>query len=129
MPALPMNFDAVLSAFRHPSPIPVYDTTGEYVDGEWTETDPVLRGDISAIVLAMKTADLEFYREGYSTDSGISLHTKDTLFWTDINSRPEGQESRQSYVDYQGYRFRVVGTGFMFGNTNFNIYHCVRYVK
>lgn len=128
MSALPMNFDFVLATFQHPQPITCIDTMGGRVDGTWTETETGRR-DINAIVLAMTVAQLEFYREGESSVSGISLHTKETLYFTDVNDTGDGQERRQTYVEYQGYRFRVAGTGFMSGNTTFNIYNCVRYVQ
>ena len=128
MSSLPMNFDTVLQTFGSPLPVPVLDTVGSYVDGEWTEADPVPRPKpLSAIVLAMPPARLELYKEGDSSAAGITLHTKETLYFTDINNA--GQEQRQSYVEYQGYRFRVVGTGFMLGNTNFNLYEAVRYFR
>lgn len=128
MSTLPMNFDSVLQTFGTPLPVTVLDTTGSYVDGEWTETDSVPRPQsLPAIVLAMSPARLELYKEGDSSAAGISLHTKETLYFTDINNA--GQEQRQSYVEYQGYRFRVVGTGFMLGNTNFNLYEAVRYFR
>ncbi len=125
---LPMNFDTVLRTFGTPLPVNVLDTIGSYTDGEWAESDPATRPTpLPAIVLAMSPARLELYKEGDSSAAGISLHTKETLFFTDINNA--GQEQRQSYVEYQGYRFRVVGTGFMLGNTNFNIYEAIRYFK
>lgn len=126
--SLPMNFDTVLRTFGTPLPVTVLDTTGSYVDGEWAEADPVARPKpLPAIVLAMSPAKLEQYKEGDSSAAGISLHTKEKLYFTDINNA--GQEQRQSYVEYQGYRFRVVGTGFMLGNTNFNLYEAVRYFR
>ena len=129
-----MNFDQVLFSFRTPSILTVYDTTGAYVDGFWQEGELVKREQsISAIVLAMSTPELEFYKEGDSSASGITLHTKADLFWTDVNNADEagqpGQECRQSYVDCYGFRFRVAGSGFIKGNTNFNIYNCVRYIR
>ena len=128
MSVLPMNFDSVLQTFRSPLPVTAIDTTGGYVDGEWVETEPVPRSKpLAAIVLAMQPARLELYKEGDSSASGITLHTKETLYFTDINDA--GQEQRQSYVEYQGYRFRVVGTGFILGNTNFNLYDAVRFFR
>jgi len=128
MSILPLRFDAVLQAFGTPLPVIVSDTTGAYVDGEWTESEPVPRPHpLRAIVLAMTPARLELYQEGESSAAGITLHTTETLHFTDVNNA--GQEQRQSYVDYQGYRFRVVGTGFMHGNANCNLYEAVRYFR
>ena len=126
MGVLPMNCDQALEAFGSPLPVIVRDTTGSYAHGEWEEAKPVRREkNLAAIVLAMTPARLEHYRQGDSAAAGITLHTKETLHFTDI--RVTGQEQRQSYVEYQGYCFRVVGAGFMPGNTNFNLYEAVRY--
>ena len=126
MSALPMNFDAVLQTFRHPTALARIDTAGVHENGQWEERETG-RGSLRAIVLAMPADKLGFYKEGDSSAAGIVLHTKDTLYFTDINKA--GQEQRQSYVEYQGYRFRVVGTGFMLGNANFNTYEAVRYFE
>lgn len=129
--ALPLDFSSVLQTFATPLPVTVFDSIGQRVDGEWQESEPEPRpAPLAAIVLAMNVPTLEFYREGDSSVSGITLHTTETLYFTDVkDTADDGQERRQSYVEYQGYRFRVVGTGFMLGNTNFNLYHCVRYVQ
>jgi len=126
MSILPMNFDAVLAAFQHPALLPCTDTIGSYVDGQWQEEDAGNR-EIKAIVLAMPVAKLEFYKEGDASAAGIILHTKNTLYFSDIDNA--GQEQRQSYIEYQGYRFRVVGTGFMLGNSNFNCYEALRFFR
>ncbi len=129
MSVLSMNFDAVLSAFKSPHVITVYDTVGEYVAGEWVEGELVPRPNpLNAIVLAMKTADLDFLTQGDSSSSGISLTTKEILYWVDANLPGDGQERRQSYVDYQGFRYRVSGEGLMMGNTNTHIYHALRFL-
>ena len=164
--SFPMNFDLVLANFASTHRLAVYDTCGAYAYGAWQESQLVRREeDISAIVLAMDAPTLEFYKEGNSSNSGITLHTKDTLYFSDVNNAgagpetgpetapekgqqcnqqatqqasqqpgqqagPEaGQQAKQSYVQYQGYLFKVVGTGFMMGNTNFNIYNCLRYLS
>ena len=128
--SFPMNFDLVLANFASTHRLAVYETCGAYTYGAWQEGELVRREeDISAIVLAMTTASLEFYKEGNSSNSGITLHTKDTLYFNDVNNTETGQELKQSYVDYQGYRFKVVSTGFMMGNANFNTYNCVRFVE
>ena len=132
--SFPMNFDLVLANFASTHRLAVYDTCGAYSYGAWQEAAPVRRKqDITAIVLAMTTASLEFYKEGNSSNSGITLHTKETLYFNDANNtepgQQPGQQAKQSYVQYQGYLFKVVGTGFMMGNTNFNIYNCLRYLS
>lgn len=122
MSMIPMDFSSVLEAFSQP--VTIEDTTGSYVDGVWGESEGTER-TVSAIVLAMKPEELEFFAEGNASAGGITLTTDETLYFTDINA--DGAEQRQSYVLYNGYRFRVVGTGFMQPNTLHNIYSCVRY--
>lgn len=125
---LPLNFDSVLTALQNTAPLDVYDSEGHYAGGKWEEGEPQRRAaPVRAIVLAMGPADLKFYAKGYASAGGIVLHTRETLYFVDVNDTGDGQERRQSYVDYQGYRFRVAGSGLMRGNTTFNTYHCVRY--
>ena len=125
---LPMNFDSVLAAMQCPLPLMVTETIGNYEKGAWVETETDFRL-ITAIVLAMKTADLEFYRQGHAADSGICLHTKAELYFADAgNHDPQSGETRQSYVEYKGRRYRVSGTGLLGGNTTMRLYHCVRYL-
>ena len=38
MTDLPFDFSETLEAFECPEPIQVYEKTGSYVDGYWTET-------------------------------------------------------------------------------------------
>ena len=126
MSALPMNFDSVLLTFQHPVPVPCIDTIGMHGDGGWEEQEAGRR-KILAIVLAMPADKLELYKEGDSSAAGLILHTKETLYFTDVKNH--GVELRQSHIEYHGYRFRVFGTGFMFGNANFNTYEAVRFFR
>ena len=125
MSMLPMDFSSVLESFSQP--VLVADTTGAHVNGVWEEDGPGTTRTDPAIVLAMSFEELQFYAEGDSSAAGITLTTDEELFFTDINA--DGLERRQSYVEYGGYRFRVVGTGFMQKNTLHNIYACVRYFE
>lgn len=127
---LPLNFSTPLLSFASRLPVTVFDTVGGYEDGQWLESEPQSREKaITAIVLAMNVATLEFYKEGNSSVMGITLHTQAELYFADVNNSPAGQELRQSYVEYENYRFRVAGTGLMLGNAGFNLYHCVRYIS
>lgn len=127
---LPLNFSTPLLSFASRLPVTVFDTVGGYENGQWLESEPQSREKaITAIVLAMNVATLEFYKEGNSSVMGITLHTQAELYFADVNNSPTGQELRQSYVEYENYRFRVAGTGLMFGNAGFNLYHCVRYIS
>lgn len=124
---LPLSFDPVLRAFGHPRAIPVCDATGRYAGGRWTEDLPIRRArPLRAIVLATDSARLDFQAEGESSASSIVLHTREVLYFTDLTAH--GIEQTQSYVLYQGFRYRVTGDGFMIGNAGFNTYNAVRYL-
>lgn len=123
MTAIPMNFDKVTQAFSKTVQVEHY--IGKHVDGVWAEEKIGEAESIKAIVLALTIEQLEFYSDGNSSSGGISVTTDKELFFSDVNE--EGLEARQDYVLYKGYKFKVRGTGFMFGNTNKRIYHCVRY--
>lgn len=128
--SLPMNFDLTLATFGSTHCLAVYDSFGAYVHGAWQEGELARRNeDILAIVLSRDIANLEFLQQGNSSNSGITLHTKNTLYFNDVNNQEAGQETRQSYVDYQGYRFKVVGVAFIQANNSFNTYNCVRFVQ
>ena len=118
-----MDFGEVLANFGQD--VPVTDTNGAYQNGVWAETSSSSR-EVFAIVLAMTTEQEQFFTEGDSSSGAITLTTDETLYFADVLEG--GVEKRQSYVDYGGYRFKVIGTGFMQQNTLHNIYNCIRYI-
>ena len=135
MTPLPMNFTPILAAFAHPSPLRVWDTTGtRNAYGSWVESEPTERAaSVEAIVLALSPRELEFLGEGEAASSGISITTTAELHFTDavnLSSDAFGKEveTRQSYVLYNGQRYRVTGTGLMMGNTTMHIYHALRHI-
>jgi len=123
MTAIPMNFDKVTRAFS--KVVQVVHCVGKHVDGVWEEEQIGEPEPLRAIVLALTIEQLEFYSDGNSSSGGISVTTDKELFYSDVNE--EGLEHRQDYVLYKGFKFKVRGTGFMMGNTNKHIYHCVRH--
>ena len=126
----PMDFRSVLETFAYPDPIPVWDTTGSRdPSGVWRESDPVPRGTIRAIVLGLTTRDLEIYPEGEASQGGISLTTDAELYFSDVVDTGGGQETRQSYVEFQGRRYRVTGSALLYGNTAHHIYHALRSIR
>jgi hypothetical protein len=127
---MPMDFSIVLDTFASPLPITVTDTVGAYVDGRWTLTESEPR-TITGIVLATVPDALQFLKEGESSQPGIAIHTRDTLYYSDIDdSAPDGQETRQSFVTYDGLKYRVNGSGTTFsGNVTSSIYNAVRWFE
>lgn len=135
--SVPFDFTNVLQAFASPIPITVYDSEGTYEFGEWKWTQPVAREKpLYAIVLQLAIQRLELTNEGNESDGGISLTVpaNTILYFTNANMA-ESVENKQSYVLYQGQRFRVLGTGFfsdkgsMLGNTNMKLYHCEKWLN
>lgn len=127
MSRLPINLGPVLAALGHPMPVAVRDSGGgAYLGGRWTPEPETLR-QIRAVVLQMRQQELEILGHGQISGGGIVLHTKAELYFADVTGDGRQAQTRQSYVDYQGYAFKVVGSGFMLGNTNINTYQALRY--
>lgn len=134
MSSLPMDFSPTLEAFRQPLPVVVSDAEGVYIDGVWEWGEPVQRAlPIKAIVLSLGMEQLAFYQEGNVAEGGIAVLTREPLYFTDILTGTVSD--RQSFVEYQGRTFRVVGDGFisgpisLVGNASFKCYHCLRWIK
>ena len=119
-----MDFSKVLNAFGQP--VSVTDVNGSHVNGMWREAEQATR-QIRGIILVMTLEQIQFLTEGSSSSGGITVTTNDTLYFADINN--SGVQTLQSYVDYGGYRYKVIGTGLMDKNTNHNIYNCIRHIK
>jgi hypothetical protein len=129
-----MNFNGTLRAFQNVLPVDIYDVTGSYQHGVWEWGQEVKRANgISGIILSMDKETLSFFGEGYVTLGGIVIHTQGVLYFTDIEVSDE--QNKQSFVVWQRYRFKVVGTGLMSnpvtlsGNANFSVYYCLRSVR
>lgn len=129
---IPMRFESTLASFSQS--LSVEDYSCGYTDGIWGETLIETRA-ISGIVLALKTEDLQLYNSGNNVRAGISITTKDVLYFpvTDVEVPPEeGEEEviiKQSYVTYLGIRFKVSGSGLYSTNTAYNLYHAVRFLE
>lgn len=121
-----MSFKKTFARFKWQA-IEVHDLAGQYVDGIWQEGLATQR-TIQAIPLAMSSEDLKFYPHGDNSEGGITLTTAATLYFTDINATE--LENRQSYVIYQGYKYRVVGNNLMQGNVDgLSIYTALRFIE
>lgn len=122
-----MRFNKVFSRFKWDS-IEVIDVTGSYIDGVWVENSTIVQRTIKAIPLAMSSEDLKLYPDGEASEGGITLTTNDPLYFTDINAIE--QSNTQSYIIYQGYKWRVVGNNLMKGNVDgLSIYSALRYIQ
>ena len=122
-----MTFQATFNSFAWQS-IEVEDTIGAYTNGVWEEVMLGNRRTIRAIPFAMKPEELELYSDGSASTAGITLTTPDYLFWSDIMA--DVQEQKQSYVLWQGWRWRVMGNNLMIGNVDkLLIYSAVRFIR
>lgn len=124
MTQLRMNFGPVYKAFARED-VAVTDMWGYYSDGVWVEDEIIEHRTVKAVRLQLSPEDLKFYSDGNASSGGISLITKEELYFTDINATEQTQ--KQSYVVVAGYRFRVMGTGFFENNTTYHQYNCIRY--
>lgn len=122
-----MSFAATYGGFAWRS-VEVEDTTGSYYGGVWQE---VMQGDyrtIKGIMLAEGPETLELYSDGSASTAKITVTTTARLWWADILA--ESQEQRQSYILWQGYRWRVMGNNLMIGNVDkLSIYTAERYIR
>lgn len=128
----------------------VFDVAGSYdVNGRWQSNQLPDRA-IRAIVLNMKPQELSLHTNGKYTTGGLSIQTKDTLYYQDamsfvyqseMSNSPgikalafgtptRGQnmpEQKQSFIRYKGRIYIVWGEGFP--NANFNQYIAVRFLN
>lgn len=136
---LPMDFTQTLEAFYTPLPVYIDDMTGSYNNddrpGEWVWAAPVRRANpIAAIVLELSMQELAFYKEGQVSQGGIAVITQERLYYSNIVAG-NAEQNIQSLVTYQDEVFRVVGDGYttgydsLIGNSNFHVYHCLRFIQ
>lgn len=121
---MPMKFKNVIRAFRSPLPVSSWVETGSYVHGGWIKTasEPV---NIDAIVLQLNPELLQFYSVGNASKGGVAIHTLSLLYISDVNHI--GVEQQQSYIEWNGYSFRVSGTGFASPNSDHFTYIGLEY--
>ena len=114
-----------------PEPEPPVDpgfTVDGPIDPDFTvDPLPVYQQEIKAIVLMDSIEQQQFYADGNSTSGVLAVICNDKLYIADAFQG--GQERRQSYVIYDGLKYKVSASGKLFGNTNKHLYHCVRYLQ
>lgn len=127
-----MDFSRVVRRFATPLPVAVYDVRGGYEAGEWRWLKETLRCEaLQAVVLQMTVEELRLYPQGNITGGGIALLTAEPMHISGT-LRDGGEDDIQSYVVYQGIKWRVVGDGFLSGpgnagNTGTHCFHCLRW--
>lgn len=122
-----MQFNRTYRRFKWRK-IQVFDVEGSYVENDWVEDLPGTERTIEAIPFLDSPLEVQVYSEGSSSAATMKIITKSMLYWTDINA--EAQLTRQSYVVWKGYNWRVMGSNEMLGNVSeLQIYSLERYVR
>ena len=119
-----MRFKKTLRAFRSPIKPLVWEETGAYIGGLWTKATSDTR-PIDAIILTLSPEDLQFFAQGNASKGGIAVHTLETLFIADVDR--DGMTQVQSYIGWNGYTFKVTGTGFATPNSDHFTYYALEY--
>ena len=128
MTDLPFDFSETLEAFTCPEPIQVYEKTGAYVDGYWTQTVGTKR-TLNCILLNVDETKLEIVAKGRHVDSAYAImfpEGEDTLFYT-IQQNANVQ-SKQTYVEIDGLEYVVVNNPETAKNAGFKSYYALRYL-
>lgn len=119
MTCLPLNLNVVLTTFGQS--LTAWELAGtRNADGTWTGTAENTRF-ITAVVLAAKAAELQLIAPGESLGAGIVLQTPAVLHFQTV------ADPLQSFVTYQGFTWRILGTGLMTPNAGYNLYYATRY--
>lgn len=128
MTDLPFDFSETLEAFTCPEPILVYEKTGSYVDGYWTQTAGPKR-ELYCILLNVDETKLEIVAKGRHVDAAYAImfpEGEDTLFYT-IQQNANVQ-SKQTYVEIDGLEYVVVNNPETVKNAGFKSYYALRYL-
>ena len=121
MTCLPLNLNVVLTTFAVPGGLTAWELSGvRNADGTWTGAAENTRF-ITAVVLAAKAAELQLIAPGESLGASIVLQTPAVLHFQ------TAADPLQSFVTYQGFTWRILGTGLMTPNAGFNLYYATRY--
>lgn len=129
MTDLPFDFSETLEAFECPEPIEVYEKTGAYVDGYWTQVDGPKR-TLNCILLNVDEKKLEILAHGRTVDAAYSImfpEGADTLYYTIHQGNTI--QNKQSYVVIDGLEYVVVNNPETVKNAGFKSYYALRFEK
>ena len=122
MSVLPLNLNAVISTFAVPGGLTAWELAGvRNAAGTWTGTAQNSRTIDPVVVLAAKAAELQLIAPGESLGAGIVLQTQAVLHFQTAT------DNLQSFVTYQGFTWRILGTGLMAPLAGYNLYYATRY--
>lgn len=127
MTDLPFDFSETLEAFECPEPIEVYEKTGAYVDGYWTQVDGPKR-TLNCILLNVDEKKLEIVASGRSVDAAYCImfpEGADTLYYN--LQQNNTIQNKQSYVVIDGLEYMVVNNPETVKNAGFKSYYALRF--
>ena len=127
MTDLPFDFSETLEAFECPEPIQVYEKTGSYVDGYWTETSGTPR-TLHCILLNVDEQKLEIVAHGRNVDAAYSIMfpaDADTLYYT--TQQNASIQPKQTYAINDGLEYVVVNNPETVKNAGFKSYYALRF--
>ena len=127
MTDLPFDFSDTLEAFECPESIQVYEKTGSYVDGYWTETATEPRS-LNCILLNVDEHKMEIVSEGRNVDAAYCImipEDADTLYYT--TQQNASIQPKQTYAIIDGLEYIVVNNPETVKNAGFKSYYALRY--
>ena len=127
MTDLPFDFSETLDAFECPESIQVYEKTGSYVDGYWTETKGEPR-TLNCILLNVDEQKMEIVAQGRNVDAAYCIMFPDgvdTLYYT--TQQNATVQPKQSYALIDGLEYIVVNNPETVKNAGFKSYYALRY--
>ena len=127
MTDLPFDFSETLEAFECPEPIEVYEKTGAYVDGYWTQTNGPKR-TLNCILLNVDEKKLEIVASGRSVSAAYCImfpEGTDTLYYN--LQQNNTIQNKQSYVVIDGLEYMVVNNPETVKNAGFKSYYALRF--
>lgn len=129
MSALPLNLGAAMRAFTSPAQTFAYERESYQLPTgiRSNRVKPGTRRVLAATILQMDRQELALMVSGDVVEGGISILTSDTLHYNTSRDNAIGGDGLQSFVEYNNFVYRVVGTGNITGNANFEAYFAVRY--
>ena len=127
MTDLPFDFSETLEAFECPESIQVYEKSGSYVNGYWTETSGKPR-DLNCILLNVDEQKMQIVAEGRNVDAAYCIMFPDgvdTLYYT--TQQNATVQPKQSYAIIDGLEYVVVNNPETVKNAGFKSYYALRY--
>lgn len=127
MTILPFDFSETLEDFECPESVQVYEKTGEYVNGYWSETKGEIR-QLRCILLNVDEKTVEIVAQGRNVDSAYCFMFPTGANKMFINYQQDGMiQRKQSYVIIDGLEYIVVRNPETVKNAGFESFYAFRF--